>query len=132
MSTETTPALRIAQEIAAEIRRLVRGYLENEGIGTIEEMSDAYDSNELMIREEEQIAAIIAARIAEMVEDGEALDWLENHPGSVYASVDADGNKLDHFCAVPEKDQNARRGFTAPTPRQAIRAARAEQGGGKG
>jgi hypothetical protein len=60
-------------------------------------------------------------------EDGERLDWLQSNPGSVYASVDPDGNRLQHFCAVPEKDQNGRRGYVAPTVREAIDQARAAQ-----
>jgi hypothetical protein len=60
-------------------------------------------------------------------EDTRRLDWLQSNPGSVYASVDPDGNRLQHFCAVPEKDQNGRRGYVAPTVREAIDSARAAQ-----
>ena len=55
--------------------------------------------------------------------DSEMLDWLEKQPGSVYASIDADGDVLLHFVAVPELPSKDRRGFTAKTVRAAIAAA---------
>ena len=55
--------------------------------------------------------------------DSEMLDWLEKQPGSVYASIDADGDVLLHFVAVPELPSKDRRGFTAKTVRVAIAAA---------
>lgn len=56
--------------------------------------------------------------------DSERLDWLESSPGSVYASVDCETGKLEHFVGVSEKDQAGRRGCVEKTVRDAIDAAR--------
>ena len=71
----------------------------------------------------------LRAELAEAKRDTERLDWLECAPGSCYASIDPDGDRLQHFVAVPEVPSRDRRGYVHNSVRAAIDAAR--QGGAK-
>jgi hypothetical protein len=63
------------------------------------------------------------ARAEKAEADTARLDWLERNPGSIYASVDCETGKLEHFVGVSEKDQARRRGCVEKTVRDAIDAA---------
>ena len=74
-----TPPSKLAVEIAEAITRdILDRHMVNEGEGSVEDMQDAYDENEAVIQLESQIAAaLIDAKLAPLVEDGERLDHLE-------------------------------------------------------
>lgn len=127
----------LAKEREAEIRKKVRDYDGRTMLWTqldlrdllaeIDRLRDELNANETLMEGISEVAKErdrLRNNLAEARRDVARLDWLLLTPASVYASVDPEGNRLMHFVAVPESNQNTRRGFVAPTIRAAIDAAR--------